>query len=177
MLPFLQAILRLVWLLLPAGVGNTVPVIAARYYLLPALRQPIDGGATWRGRRLLGDHKTWRGLILGILFGSITGYLQYMLWPQLYRSAAGALVMGAAVAFGGLAGDALKSFLKRQLDIAPGKPWRPFDQIDWVIGAFITVSFFISLSLLQMIVTIIFFGILSWATSAIGFRLKIKKSI
>ena len=25
---------------------------------------PIDGGRDWRGRRLLGDHKTWRGFVV-----------------------------------------------------------------------------------------------------------------
>jgi len=36
---------------------------AAGYFLGGRLAQPIDAGMTLRdGRRLLGDHKTWRGV-------------------------------------------------------------------------------------------------------------------
>jgi len=39
-------------------------------------RMPIDGGKKFRGRRLLGDGKTWEGLIGGIVFGVFIGSLQ-----------------------------------------------------------------------------------------------------
>ena len=32
--------------------------------LLKPLKRPIDGGATFRGRRLFGDNKTWRGALM-----------------------------------------------------------------------------------------------------------------
>jgi hypothetical protein len=31
--------------------------------------------------------------------------------------------------------DSVKSFVKRRVGIAPGAPWIPFDQLDFVIGA------------------------------------------
>jgi hypothetical protein len=49
-----------------------VPVLGAfvahapvlRFDLLQRLKPPIDGGATFRGRRLFGDNKTWRGALV-----------------------------------------------------------------------------------------------------------------
>ena len=49
--------------------------------------KPIDGGKNWRdGRRILGDHKTWNGLIKGPLFIGIPVSigifcLFILLWP------------------------------------------------------------------------------------------------
>src|SRR3989344_3806141 len=141
----LQLFFEVIWFLLPAGVANTVPVLAAHWRGLPMLNVPLDRGVMWRGVRLLGDHKTLRGLVLGVIFGSITGYFQHLIFvnhPAIqsialvsYRSALGALWLGAWLGFGGLLGDLLKSLAKRQPKIAPGKPWRPLDQIDLAIGA------------------------------------------
>lgn len=156
---WLQIILETIWLLLPAGVANTVPVFAAKYNWLPSLNRPISAG-------LLGPNKTWRGIAVGILFGSITGFL-------LGHGA----IFGAALGFGALAGDAVKSFFKRLLKIAPGKPWPVFDQIDFVIGALIAASFFTALSFAHIITAVIIFSLLSLLTSGIGIRLKIKKSL
>ena len=156
---WMQVILETIWLLLPAGVANTVPVVAAKYNWLPPLNKPIH-------IQLLGQNKTWRGVIIGVIFGSITGiFLGH------------GLVFGAALGFGALAGDAVKSFFKRRLKIAPGKSWPVFDQIDFVLGALIAASFFVSLTLLHVVTALIIFTMLSLATSFIGMKLKIKKSL
>jgi CDP-2,3-bis-(O-geranylgeranyl)-sn-glycerol synthase len=39
-----------------------------------------------------------------------------------------------------MAGDAAKSFVKRRLGIPPGRPWIPWDQVDFVLGALALVS-------------------------------------
>src|SRR5687768_2798112 len=137
---WLQIILETIWLLLPAGVANTVPVLAAKYNWLPALNRPLHV-------RSLGSHKTWRGLVFGIIFGSIAGFIL-----------GHGLVFGAALGFGALAGDAVKSFCKRRLNIAPGKSFPVFDQIDYVIGALVIASFFFSLTFFHIIVALIVFS-------------------
>jgi len=38
---------------------------------------------------------------------------------------------------GALVGDLIKSFFKRKLKIDEGNAWFPFDQIDWIIGAYV----------------------------------------
>jgi CDP-2,3-bis-(O-geranylgeranyl)-sn-glycerol synthase len=93
------------------------------------LRLPIDGGLTWRGRRLLGDHKTVRGLVmvplaagaafalLGAMRHALPPWLAAGLWsrdvPQLFT-------LGAWAGFCFMAGELPNSFYKRQRGIAPG---------------------------------------------------------
>jgi CDP-2,3-bis-(O-geranylgeranyl)-sn-glycerol synthase len=154
-----QLILETIWLLLPAGVANIAPVVVAKLNWFSPLNRPMNA-------QLLGPNKTWRGLVLGLLFGSITGFL-------LGHGA----VIGAALGAGALAGDAAKSFFKRRLHIAPGKAWPVFDQIDFVIGALFVASIFFSLTLLHILTAIIIFGSLSWLSSLIGLKLKIKSSL
>jgi len=40
---------------------------------------PIDGGRMWRGKRILGDGKTWQGMIGGVLFGFIIGMIIWLI--------------------------------------------------------------------------------------------------
>ncbi|HEX5285728.1 MAG TPA: CDP-archaeol synthase, partial [Polaromonas sp.] len=42
-------------------------------------------------------------------------------------------------------GDSLKSFFKRRLGIAPGQRWIPFDQLDFILGGLVALSFFVRL--------------------------------
>ncbi len=137
---FVNLILQVVWFLIPAGVANLVPPIAAR--VLPKWKSPMDFGLQWRGKQLLGAHKTLRGLITGTGMGALAHQLQITLArhfngldelalaPQFYQY----WWLGAWLGFTALLGDAVKSLVKRQLGIAPGKPWLPWDKIDWVIG-------------------------------------------
>ena len=58
-------LLQLLWLAVPVIVAGLVHLVVLRLDLLPGLRRlPIDGGATFRGRRLFGDNKTWRRFLL-----------------------------------------------------------------------------------------------------------------
>ena len=66
----LGLVLVTVWLMLPAYLGNTIASIVGG-------GSPIDNGRNWNdGRRILGDGKTWRGLIGGVLGGMLVGHLQ-----------------------------------------------------------------------------------------------------
>src|ERR1039457_3892121 len=75
----LQEIFFVIWFFLPAGLGNAAPIIAAKFPGLKNWTFPLDGYATFRGKRLLGDHKTVRGLVSGILIGMLTAFLQIVL--------------------------------------------------------------------------------------------------
>lgn len=158
-----QVLVETLWFFLPALVANMAPVLIRR---LPLGAWPIDGGRTWRGRRLLGDNKTWRGLIAGLTFGSITSLLQGY-----------SLGWGVWLGCGALCGDALKSFFKRQLDIPPGHPWRPWDQIDVVIGVLLFTQWWYPLSLRHIVTAFIVIGFLMYTVSIIGVKAHLKKSI
>lgn len=137
-------ILDALWLFLPAYAANMSPVFSAR--LVPRWKAPIDGGRVHQdGRRVLGDGKTWRGLVGGAVAGGLMVLLQAAIAPAMGRFAdldfgrgEGAawpllFLLGATVGLLALAGDAAESFLKRRRGKARGAPWIPFDQLDFVV--------------------------------------------
>ncbi|HSD73504.1 MAG TPA: CDP-archaeol synthase [Steroidobacteraceae bacterium] len=104
--------------LLLVSVANVVPWAAAR--AMPhRWTTPLDGGLRWRdGERLLGDHKTWRGFLLGTLACALVAAL---VGPG--------FAAGAGVGALSLTGDALSSALKRRLRLAPGTEIAGLDQL------------------------------------------------
>jgi CDP-2,3-bis-(O-geranylgeranyl)-sn-glycerol synthase len=183
-------VLQTLWYFLPAAVANTAPVLARYFQLLPWLNRPLDGGRQWRERPLLGRNKTIRGFVVGIACGAFIGVAQWVAWyrapfllqpivllPQLYTSLFISLVWGAWLGCAALLGDALKSFLKRQLDILPGHPWKPWDQIDMVIGVLLCAQWIAPLSVTHIITAFVVIGVLSYVTSVIGVYLRLKKSV
>lgn len=162
----MQLIFDTLWLFLPAIGANMAPVFAARYRWLENLNIPLDRGQSLKGKRILGDNKTLRGLVLGVLTGAIIGFLQSDL-----------AFFGAVMGFGAIAGDAVASFFKRQLTIAPGSSLPVFDQIDFVIGAIIFTWFIVPYTAPQIVVALLVLGTGSYLISYVGVLLSIKKSL
>jgi CDP-2,3-bis-(O-geranylgeranyl)-sn-glycerol synthase len=138
-------ILSLIWIFMPVWLANTGPVIANNIPMLERYNKPLDFQKTWRGKRLLGDNKTIRGLAAGMVVGMVTAALQMFavfINPNLENYSYSVvdytswitLIIGLVMGFGALAGDSIKSFFKRRFNIPPGKSWVPFDQLDFVIG-------------------------------------------
>lgn len=153
----LNDILSILWVFLPVAYANMAPVIANNIQFFKKFSQPLDFSHTFRGKRIFGDHKTVRGLLAGVVLGTIVVGVQMVIatnysWFEQYSlsidySSAVTLLMGAIMGFGALAGDAIKSFFKRQIDIAPGKNWIPFDQLDFVTGGLLASTIFFVLPL------------------------------
>lgn len=129
------------WLFLPVLGAPALHAPILRLDLLRGLKRPIDGGLSWRGRRLLGDNKTWRGALVmtaGPLLATVA--LDRFDW---YRRRlpddANPLVLGTLLGISTVAGELPNSFLKRQLGVAPGAQRNPvltvFDQADFVLTA------------------------------------------
>lgn len=131
-----EIVAQAVWLMLPAYVANMSPVVLGG-------GTPVDLGRSWRGRRLLGDGKTWRGLAGGTLSGlgmaAVLHYVAPLSGNVLsdFGSGPAWIVIGLALAAGALLGDLVKSFAKRRLGIARGHRWFPMDQLDFVLGAWL----------------------------------------
>ena len=134
------------WLILPAGFANMSPVLAEK--LFPQWNLPVDLHRTWKNKKILGSHKTYRGLLSGLITGYLVFFMQqkaYALSPylrtlSLIDYSALSTVFGAWLGLTALLGDLTKSFFKRRLAITPGRPWIPFDEIDWVAGGLIGLS-------------------------------------
>jgi CDP-2,3-bis-(O-geranylgeranyl)-sn-glycerol synthase len=105
-------------LLLLILIANGVPVVAAAICGNSGAR-PLDGGRLLAdGRRVLGDSKTWRGVLLAPL---LTGASAALL----------GLPAGVGVVVGGAAmlGDLLSSFAKRRLGVPSSGMMVGLDQI------------------------------------------------
>lgn len=179
----IDAIVFALWFFLPAGLANASPVIANRIPVVNQLTTPLDFGKSYRGKRLFGKNKTWRGLLAGIVIATLTVMLQKWLyinndWLQStitmvdYRTVS--LWLGPLLGAGALLGDAIESFVKRQLDVASGDPWFPFDQIDYIIGGILLSSPIVMLpGYINVTILLVWFGMhLSW--SYVGFLLGLK---
>lgn len=98
--------------------ANMAPWAAGR--LLPRLwSAPLDCHMRLPdGTRLLGDHKTWRGVFAGEIGCAVTGRLLGYSW-----------MLGIVFAGLSLAADAASSFVKRRLRLAPGAEVPALDQL------------------------------------------------
>lgn len=146
---------ELVYLLLPMGLANMAPT-----FFRPAAR-PIN-------HKIFGNHKTWRGIFVAILFGGLMGIILFFIKP-LFPWWFG-FILGA----GAILGDLIKSFFKRCFNIAPGQRWFPFDQLDWVIGGLLAAEIFWPVSWQVWLILLLLGIILHLLTCHIGFWLKVK---
>jgi CDP-2,3-bis-(O-geranylgeranyl)-sn-glycerol synthase len=138
----LEAAFAGLWLMLPALIPNPAAVLVGG-------GTPMDLGRTWRGRRVLGDGKTWRGFIGGATCGMLFGILQIGVgqaaklgdswtfgeWPS-------ALVIVLCLSFGSMIGDTMGSFVKRRVGVDRGFKAPGLDQYNFVVGAVILLMIF-----------------------------------
>ncbi len=180
----LRDIALAIWFFAPAGIANVTPIFAANIAALKKWDAPIDFGKSVRGIRILGAHKTWRGLIFGVLAATLIFGVQQLLvvhfsWAQsLTRSIdyrhLPTLIVGPLFGLGALGGDAIESFFKRQRRIPPGHGWFPFDQTDYIIGGALATAPYVRLELRQYAWLLILWLLTHLVASYIGFRLHLK---
>jgi CDP-2,3-bis-(O-geranylgeranyl)-sn-glycerol synthase len=135
-------VLQALWFFVPAYLANMAPVLVHGH--LKALDRPLDGGRTLWGKRIFGAHKTWRGLAAGTVVGLAVFAGQRLVYDAgWFRGLAAIdygdapLTLGLLLGLGTGVGDAVKSFFKRRIAIAPGEPWIGFDQLDFMVGAYL----------------------------------------
>lgn len=177
-------ILFALWFFVPAGIANATPILVSKTPFLRNWRTPIDCNLTFHGKRLLGDHKTWRGLVCGLLTGTLLVWLQVLVYrhsewivhisrPIIYTHLP-IIGFGVLISFGVLAGDAIESLCKRQLGVPSGHSWFPFDQLDYIIGGLALGSLIIHLSLVHYIWVVFVWFSMHLLFSYIGYLLKFK---
>jgi CDP-2,3-bis-(O-geranylgeranyl)-sn-glycerol synthase len=141
------------WVFAPVLGAPVVHAPVLTWDLLGPLKRPIDGGATLRGRRVLGENKTWRGALM-MSAGTVTASVLLRRFDWYRRrlpaevSAASPVLVGLLLGLAVVAGEFPNSFAKRQLDIPPGGRRRDaagvaisiVDQADWVPTAWLLLS-------------------------------------
>ncbi len=121
--------IELLVFIFPAYIANAVPVLLGS-------GTPMDfRGNFFDGRRVFGDGKTIRGFFAGV-FGGIAagGAISYFYLSPFFPDAKTQFVAFALMALGTITGDALGSFLKRRLNVSPGKPFI-MDQLMFLVVA------------------------------------------
>ena len=134
----LDAIPQALWFFLPAFVANPSAVLWGG-------GPPMDFGRKARdGERILGDGKTWRGLLGGTLSGVVLGLILALPFDVLASGSSWnfgpplvALLASALLAFGALLGDVVGAFVKRRRHMPRGAKAPGLDQYDFVVGALI----------------------------------------
>lgn len=153
---------------------------------------PVDFGRTWRGKRILGDGKTWRGLVGGVTAGTALGVgmilaAEALGSPDLWRY--GDLAQGAglvfAMALGSLLGDMAGAFIKRRLGMKRGHKAPLLDQYDFVIGglgltalydpSWVASHYINGESIVALIALLLFVPFLHRLVNIIGYKLGKKK--
>ncbi len=179
----MSAIFTAFWFFLPAGLANVIPVFAAHIPGLRSFSYPLDFYLRLNGKRILGSHKTWRGIILGTLTGAMICNLQKNLYlsSEILRSNLmldytnmNTLILGSLLGLGALTGDAIKSFFKRLSGVNPGKSWLPFDQMDYILGGISFSLIYIQINLSIYLWIFILYFILHPLTTTVGYLLKLK---
>lgn len=165
MMPYLVAL----YIALPAFIANMAPVFAAKLDLPKRFSRPISA-------RLLGENKTWRGFIAGVLGGVIAALLQWFVFAPHFASISHAFFFGALGGAGALVGDSAKSFLKRRLKIPPGRPFIPLDYVDYMIGFLLFTYPLYSWSMQDVVFLVAAVIILNPLTNLFGYITGIKNT-
>jgi CDP-2,3-bis-(O-geranylgeranyl)-sn-glycerol synthase len=159
-----DAIVQAVFLLIAMSVAGVAHVLWLRTSLSRRFAWPVDGGLRFRGRRVFGENKRVCGfmvlplataltfLILGGGREKLLPVFADSLWPLTAWQYAGlGLVCGLAF----MLAELPNSFVKRQLDIAPGQAPKQawlrsivllVDRYDSVLGVLLVLSLMVPVS-------------------------------
>ena len=134
---FVQSFFIVLWIMMPAYLANTIAVVTGG-------RFPIDQGKKLGdGNRILGDGKTWSGLLGGTIGGIVVGYLQLNFGNSIIDGIAGTnsetfwgdtpFLIFFLLAFGALFGDLTASFFKRRQNLNRGDKYPLLDMYDFIV--------------------------------------------
>jgi hypothetical protein len=175
-----------IYFFIPAYIANASPPLAKTFNILNKFDKPVDGGKTINNIPILGSHKTWRGvmceLFLGVLFFQVIVLINNHFNLPFFETigidplSINAWGIGIILSLGVIFGDLLFAFIKRRLRLKPGIAFVPFDQTNYVIGAFLFVQpmlklpiyFWITLLLLTFFIHVLF--------NRIGYNLGLHKA-
>jgi CDP-2,3-bis-(O-geranylgeranyl)-sn-glycerol synthase len=78
------------------------------------------------------------GFGIGVLAAVVVTFVQSRVaWDGALVTSGHWAALGLRFGIGAMTGDSAKGLVKRRVGIATGKPWVPWDQLDFVLGALI----------------------------------------
>jgi CDP-2,3-bis-(O-geranylgeranyl)-sn-glycerol synthase len=183
-MPILTYILACLYFFLPAYFTNMTPPLARKANLFNFLDKEIDFGKKFSGQSILGSHKSWRGVILGIVVGLLVALAQGFLYrfPAIQRISLldygqiNIFLFGFLISAGAVFGDLLFAFIKRRLKMPPGARFIPFDQTNYVIGSAIFLTAIFKIEIMVWTTLFILTFLLHIIVNRIGYYLKLNRA-
>jgi CDP-archaeol synthase len=181
------------YLFLPLLVGLALHGFCIKYDILAFLRRPIDRGRKFRGNRIFGDNKTYRGVtVVGL--GTAIGFgLQALLFHRMASVRSVELFdyaffksvsLGLAVGVAAMLSELPNSFIKRQFEIAPGtaaKGWKSvifyvYDQIDFLLGAWLVLAIVVPVTVGRVLLSSGLLLVAHQIMSSVGYALGMRRT-
>lgn len=192
-------ILRMYVTLMPVIFAGAANMLFTKTKLYKMGSNPIDGGFICKdGKRLFGENKTWAGFFgmiffgafFQILWGIINNFSEHMksmneLYYELENTLIFNLCVGALFGLAYVLFELPNSFIKRRLNIIPGKTGKGIkgkiffvvDQIDSLIGVVGVLAFFSKMTIIKYCMYIFLGAFTHIAVNMILYALKIRKNI
>jgi len=167
---------------LPAALANMGAVFSRAVPVFNSFNLPIDLGKKIKGKRLIGDHKTFGGYIFGVLLGTLAGFVKFIFFDGLLRDyllfdlgLEKTIFLYFIMSNGALLGDLIKSIFKRLFNIPPHSAWIPFDEIDHSVVSMLLASFIIPLDVKIFFTVVVVYFFIHLISNFVGYWLKLKK--
>jgi CDP-2,3-bis-(O-geranylgeranyl)-sn-glycerol synthase len=179
MIDLIYLIMNAIVFIFPAFVANAAPTILGKG---KRFNVSIDSGRYWKdNKRILGDGKTIRGFVSGVVCGMIScvvilvlvaysgyslvytscfkeGMLYRVLQPLGVNLGNNGIILSALVGFllgcGALIGDIIGSFIKRRSGLQRGESYPLMDQLGFLVVALIMVFPVIPWPLIWLIILV-----------------------
>ena len=183
----------LAYLFFPLLVGLALHGFCIKYDILAFLCRPIDQGRSFRGKRIFGDNKTYRGLaVVGL--GTAIGFgLQSLLLHRIASISSielfdytffKSVAVGLAVGVAAMLSELPNSFIKRRFEIAPGsvaKGWKRlifyvYDQIDFLLGAWLVLAVVVPITVERALLSAGLLLVAHQLMSSAGYALGMRKT-
>ena len=155
MVNILTYILSILYFCLPIYMLNMTPPVAAKLKIFDFLGIPVDFNKKFLNKPIFGNHKTLRGIVSSYIVGVFYIFLQKQLYniSFFYKlslidyQAINLLCFSILFSSGAILGDLFFAFIKRRLNLEPGAPFMPFDQINYILGSMIFIEPFFKIGI------------------------------
>ncbi|MCI0390482.1 MAG: CDP-archaeol synthase [Acidobacteria bacterium] len=181
------------YLFSPLLIGLALHGFCIKYNSLAFLCRPVDRRQSLHGKRIFGDNKTYRGIVV-VGLGTAIGFgLQSLFLHQIASirsielfdySFFKSLALGLAVGVAAMLSELPNSFIKRRLGIAPGtaaKGWKGlifyvYDQIDLLLGAWIVLAVVVPVTVERALLSAGFLLVAHQLMSSVGYALGVRRT-
>lgn len=185
----MDELLKVLSLTLPILVPGLSLIVALKFHILSYLDFPLDLGLYIKKKRILGDNKTFRGVLVMIIVAVFVSYILHILYKGNYEAyisrifSQSPVVVGLTYSFSYILGESVNSFVKRRMNISAGKitPTKFkslqvfFDLSDGIITVMIALLIFTAASMHQVLIAGIVGIYMHYCTDVFMKKLRLKQ--